>query len=77
MFLDFNYDTDVVKKKATRNAGRKEIFPKEAITLGEVKEMKKSMSNDQIAITLGLSRATFYRKLKAHKKEKILDIFLF
>jgi len=63
-YLLFNYDTYEVEQKKTRGAGRKEVCSPLPLTRGEVAEMRKSMSESEILEQLGLSRSTYYRRLK-------------
>jgi hypothetical protein len=51
-FLKINIDNDI-KKKKSRNAGRKVQHPQEFYTYKQVKEMMKELSNDEVAKKLG------------------------
>lgn len=64
--LVISYDPAVIRKKATRNAGRKKNYltNPERLTLGEVKELLKSQTAEEVAKRLGMSRATFFRHYK-------------
>jgi transcriptional regulator of acetoin/glycerol metabolism len=63
-YLIFNYDTDRVKQIRTRGAGRKEVYSPIPVTCAEVAEMRKTMNEAEILEQLGMSRSTYYRRLK-------------
>lgn len=76
-FLTFDYDDEVVRQKITRKAGRKKTNIKNYMTVGELRKMQQKLSNAEIARQLGISRATFYRKLEQYKgTENDTDIFI-
>ena len=71
MALVFQYDSNKLQEKQTRNAGRpraKERDRSLPYTITEVKTMMKEMTADQVAAQIGVSRATLYRKLKEADK---------
>jgi hypothetical protein len=59
--------TKVVKKRLSRNAGRKKGKVYTQYKCGEIADMQKTMTNEQIATQLGIPKATFYRHLKLMK----------
>lgn len=65
-FLKVDYDTDEVKYKVKRNAGRKkEHFKRlENITYGQLKTMLAEDTQDNVAYHLNISRSTLCRLLK-------------
>ena len=68
--LSIKIDFDTIEKFETRGAGKKKAIAKNNITVGELKELKKTKTNDEIIAQLGCSRASFYRaykKLKDHE----------
>jgi len=62
--LVFNYDTENVKQIKSRGAGRKKVQPASFVTCAQVAEMRKTMSETEILEKLGMSRSTYYRRLK-------------
>ena len=80
MALVFQYDSNKLQEKQTRNAGRpraKERDRSLPYTITEVKTMMKEMTADQVAAQIGVSRATLYRKLKEADKlnKESQDVF--
>lgn len=73
-FLDFDFDDKKIKTLLTRNAGRKEKFlNRTAVPVAEIRSrMDNGEQADEIAASLGVSRATLFRKLK-HAKDNNLD----
>lgn len=69
--LKFNYETSCVEKKRTRGAGRNRVVTDITYTVKDVKELCKNHSKHEICEILGVSRATFYRRLKEaeHKSD--------
>ena len=63
-YLKINYDT----RKNKRNAGRKKKFVQGTYTLSDVEEMLKKSGSEAVANELGISRATFFRKLKKSRE---------
>ena len=65
LHLIFNFDSDRVKRIKTRGAGRKEVYTAaNPATCAEVAEMRKTMSEADVLDRLGISRSTYYRRLK-------------
>lgn len=63
-YIKIDFDT----KKNKRGAGRKQKFVSGSYTLKEVEEMLKTSSAEEVANELGVSRATFFRKLKKSRE---------
>ena len=61
--LIFNYDTDEVQRKQTRNAGRKRKVAELHLTVKDVREMMHKKRPEEIYRTLGISKATYYRRV--------------
>lgn len=73
--LTIRIDSEKVKNKLNRNAGRKRRCTEKTYTLEEVKKMLKNLTAKEVAENLGLSRATLYRRLKdAEERSKSLNI---
>lgn len=62
--LKINYDTE----KNKRGAGRKQKFVQGTYTLNDIEQMLKKTSAEEVAMKLGISRATFFRKLKRSRE---------
>ena len=62
--LVFKYDISNVNKKLGRQAGRNKRQLQRNVQVQEIRERMKNESADEIAKTLGLSRATLFRRLK-------------
>ena len=62
--LKINYDTE----KNKRGAGRKQKFVQGTYTLSNIEQMLKKTSAEEVAMKLGISRATFFRKLKRSRE---------
>ena len=62
--LKINYDTE----KNKRGAGRKQKFIQGTYTLSDIEQMLKKTSAEEVAMKLGISRATFFRKLKRSRE---------
>lgn len=62
-FLKINYDTENIKKIRSRGAGRPQKVI-ESVLISDIKERMKLETAEEIASSLGLSRSTFFRKLK-------------
>lgn len=75
-FLELSYDTDIVRIKKNRNAGRHYIGHKGIYTCGEIRNLQKSMSNRKLAEMLGLSERTLYRRLSEHENDADEEEFL-
>ena len=61
--LIFNFITNEVKRKTTRNAGRKRKSESLHMTAGEGKELMKSNRSEEIYKMLDVSKATYYRRV--------------
>lgn len=63
--LTFNYDTDVIRQKTTRNAGakRKDLNTWK-VSVAEIRARMETESADDVAKSLGISRSTLFRRLK-------------
>lgn len=68
-FLMFNYDPENVLAKFSRNAGRKQAMTEGYLTFEDIKNMQKEMNNEEIIKKIGISKATFYRRLKECKSQ--------
>lgn len=74
-------DDKKIKARLKRNAGAKrkeillddEIIGPTPIMLSDIEEMQKTMSDVEIYTKLGISKATFYRRLKKAKAEVFED----
>lgn len=62
--LKINYDTE----KNKRGAGRKQKFVQGTYTLSDIERMLKETNAEEVAMKLGISRATFFRKLKKSRE---------
>jgi predicted HTH transcriptional regulator len=58
----------LIKRKLSRNAGRKQGKVYTQYKCSEIAEMQKTMTNEQIATQLNIPKATFYRHLKLMKQ---------
>lgn len=74
-FLKINYDTDDVQRIFSRGAGRPQKFVPSAPTVAEIRERMKTETAEDVAKSLGLSRSTFFRKLK-WAEENDMDYFV-
>jgi transcriptional regulator with PAS, ATPase and Fis domain len=76
--LDFSFDNYNVMNKLTRNAGRKRKQDQnpENMTWGEVIELMKSNSAQNVASRLNISRDTLYKRLRSRpENSRNKDIF--
>lgn len=69
--LIFSYEDEVVLRKQNRDAGRKSriIYSNKTlsmVTVGEVKEMLKTRTQDDVAEEFNISRSTLIRRLRQH-----------
>ena len=62
--LSISYDTDIIRVKKKRNAGRHYVGHVGRYTVGEIKKMQETMTNKEIAALLCISERTLYRRLK-------------
>ncbi len=74
--IKFNFDTSAVQEKATRHAGRKRKTDDLRLTVGEVKEMLQRSGPKEIWEMLGISKATFYRRMKQMEEKSDNDWFM-
>lgn len=70
VLMTFSWSKYLVDRKQTRNAGTKKIHPNKDTTVSEIRERMKTESADDIARSLGISRATLFRRLKAAEKSQ-------
>ncbi|MBR5583730.1 MAG: hypothetical protein IKW21_04310 [Lachnospiraceae bacterium] len=70
VIMFFRWSKYMVDRKQTRNAGARKVYPNKDITVLEVRERMKTESADDIAKSLGISRATLFRRLKAAEKSQ-------
>lgn len=73
--LSVKYDPEEVQKKVTRGAGRPQKSAKEWLTIGAVREMAKAQGVAATAEYLGLSKATYYRRMKEYANVPDGDTF--
>ncbi len=73
--IKINFDT--FAKQKHRGAGRRKKCRKLFLTVGEIKEMKKTMKHEEIITQLGIPRATYYRAWKEVKDHDRSDDFYF
>lgn len=74
--LSIFYDTDIIKTKKKRNAGRPYTGHLGRYTCDDIKKMQKTMTNKEIASLLGVSERTFYRRLKENSVHQNNEEFL-
>ena len=74
--LIFNYETNEVRRKQTRNAGRKRKADELHLTVKDVREMMGATRPEEIYNTLGISKATYYRRVAQMKQKSDLEWFL-
>ena len=73
--IKINFDT--FAKQKHRGAGRRKKSRKLSFTVGQIKEMKKTMKHEEIMEQLGIPRATYYRAWKEVKDNDRSDDFYF
>jgi len=73
--LRIEYDESQLRKSMTRNAGAGRKFANRTISLEEIEKRLKNETAEEIAESLGLSRATFFRKLKEAREYNRDEIF--
>ena len=66
--LKFSFDTELIKKLRTRNAGAKVKELNDLYSMREIEEMQKTMTGTEIAKTIGISRALYFKRLKEHRE---------
>jgi len=74
--LTFNYETNCVEKKKTRCAGRNRIAADITYTVKDVRELCKKHPAKEVYELLGISKATFYRRLKESERKSDNSSFL-
>ena len=74
--LIFNYETNEVRKKRTRNAGRKRKADELHLTVKDIREMMSKKRPEEIYRTLGISKATYYRRVAQMDEKGDLEWFL-
>lgn len=67
--LIFSYEDEIVQRKQNRDAGRKptSVYSTRTLshaTVGEVKEMLKTRTQDDVAEEFNISRSTLIRRLR-------------
>lgn len=74
--LIFNFDTTEVRRKTSRNAGRKRKSDSLHMTVGEVKELMKGSRPEEIYNMLDVSKATYYRRVAQMDEKSDQEWFL-
>lgn len=69
LYLSIKYDKDKIRNQQTRNAGRRKNYKvnEKGYTYGEVKQLLKEHTAEEVSIMLGMSRRTLYRHLKEYE----------
>ena len=69
LYLSIKYDKDKIRNQQTRNAGRRKNYNvnEKGYTYGEVKQLLKEHTAEEVSIMLGMSRRTLYRHLKEYE----------
>ena len=69
LYLSLKYDKDKIRNQQTRNAGRRKNYKvnEKGYTYGEVKQLLKEHTAEEVSIMLGMSRRTLYRHLKEYE----------
>ena len=69
LYLSIKYDKDKIRNQQTRNAGRRKNYKvnEKGYTYGEVKQLLKEPTAEEVSIMLGMSRRTLYRHLKEYE----------
>ena len=69
LHLSIKYDKDKIRNQQTRNAGRRKNYNvnEKGYTYGEVKQLLKEHTAEEVSIMLGMSRRTLYRHLKEYE----------
>lgn len=68
------YDTIELRKKTTRNAGRRRKNTEYLCTYGEMEKLVQKNGLEKTLESLGISRATYFRRKKDIEEAKELDI---
>ena len=74
--LIFNYETNEVQRRQTRNAGRKRKADELHLTVKDVREMMSEKRPEEIYRTLGISKATYYRRVAQMDEKSDFEWFL-
>ena len=74
--LIFNYETNEVQRRQTRNAGRKRKADELHLTVKDVREMMSEKRPEEIYRTLGISKATYYRRVAQMNEKSDFEWFL-
>ena len=69
LYLSIKYHKDKIRNQQTRNAGRRKNYKvnEKGYTYGEVKQLLKEHTAEEVSIMLGMSRRTLYRHLKEYE----------
>ena len=69
LHLSIKYDKDKIRNQQTRNAGRRKNYNvnEKGYTYGEVKQLLKEHTAEEVSIMLGMSRRTLYRHIKEYE----------
>mgnify|MGYP000353763740 FL=1 len=69
LYLSIKYDKDKIRNQQTRNAGRRKNYKvnEKGYTYGDVKQLLKEHTAEEVSIMLGMSRRTLYRHLKEYE----------
>ena len=69
LYLSIKYDKDKIRNQQTRNAGSRKNYKvnEKGYTYGEVKQLLKEHTAEEVSIMLGMSRRTLYRHLKEYE----------
>ena len=65
-----------MRRKHTRNAGRKRKADELHLTVKDVREMMSAKRPEEIYNTLGISKATYYRRVAQMKQKSDLEWFM-
>ena len=63
-------DTDRIEYNKSRGAGRKMKITAQRVTCAEIAGMRETMKEHEILSQLGISRSTYYRRLRRLKTAK-------
>lgn len=65
-----NYDTDEIKRRQTRGAGKKPKYLNKSYSIAELEQRIDSSNAEAVAKELDISRATLFRKIKLAKEHQ-------
>ena len=71
------YDTAIVKRKTSREAGRKQIKTGLYYSIAEVKEKVKEEGLESVLSALSISESTYYRRMRYYRNHNIDETELF